>query len=165
MTTKLDHFRLVAVSHLAASKKLLTSGVSSHRRNPSTAAYLATVSLECVLKARILYRANIENDDDLRRKLPDVHRKLFTGASGHAVGTLAQHLRLEELLKLEGKSLPDHSVWTRLCHAGRPYSLRYGVEDLSVEEALAEVRAVESLHEPLLSGLRFKGAARSTGNN
>jgi hypothetical protein len=162
MTTTLHDFRLAAISHLNAAKKVLDDpDGTAPARAPSTAAYLATVSLECLLKARILFRGGVESDALLKDKAKPVYNALFTSAKGHAVESLARELRLEELLKLEGKTAPDPDIWKRLSHSGRPYSLRYGAEQLSAEDATAEVAAVEQLHAPLLAGLKLKRNRKS----
>jgi hypothetical protein len=161
-TTSLHDFRLAAISHLAAAKKVLDApDEKAPAKTPSTAAYLATVSLECVLKARILFRGGCESVEKLREKHARVYRALFTSAEGHAVESLAQHLRLEELLKSEGKGAPQADIWKRLSHSERPYSLRYGSEHLSVEDAAAEVAEVDSLHAPLLAGLKLSSKKTS----
>jgi hypothetical protein len=109
-----------------------------------------------LLKARILFRGGFESVAKLRESHESVYSALFTSAKGHAVESLAQYLRLEQLLKAEGKSPPEAIVWKRLSRSGRPYTLRYGSEQLSAEEAAAEVAEVDSLHAPLLAGLRLR---------
>lgn len=162
MTTSLHDFRLAAISHLAAAKKVLdATDKMPPAKNPATAAYLATVSLECLLKARILFRGGFENVEKLRVKQANVYRALFASARGHAVEVLAQYLRLEALLKSEGRLAPQEGIWKRMAHSDRPYSLRYGSEHLSVEEAAAEVAEVDSLHAPLLAGLKVSGKKTS----
>lgn len=156
MTTTLLDFRLASIAHLAAAKNAnarVTAG--SPAKLASSAAYLASVSLECVLKARILFRGGFESDDALQEKHPAVYSALFKSAKGHAIGSLAEHLRLKELLSTEGKMMPQHGVWERLTHSMRPYSLRYGAEHLSVQDADAEIAEVEKLHSPLLTGLKL----------
>lgn len=154
--TTLHDFRLAAIAHLAAAQRLLAQqeGVRE-AKTPATAAYLATVSLECVLKARLLFRGGFESVEMLRDKAKSLHDALFTGAKGHSVGTLALQLRLEQLLKSEGKALPNSVTWKRLSRSERPYSLRYGAEHLSIEDAAEEIAAVASLHGPLLAGLKL----------
>jgi hypothetical protein len=122
--------------------------------------------LECLLKARILFRGGFEDVDKLREKQAGVYSALFTSAKGHAVESLAQHLRLKELLNLDGKGAPQADIWKRLSRSGRPYSLRYGSEHLSLQDAAAEVAEVDSMHAPLLAGLKLasKKTSKSTKN-
>jgi len=165
-TTSLHDFRLAAISHLAAARKVLDAATETDpAKTPTTAAYLATVSLECLLKARILLRGGCESVEKLREKQAAVYAALFTGARGHAVEALAQHLRLDQLLRSEGKAAPQSDIWKRLSHVERPYSLRYGSEHLSKDDAAAELAEVTSLHAPLLAGLKLASKKTSNGTH
>ncbi len=154
-TTSLHDFRLSAISHLAAANRILeTNDATTAGRTPATAAYLAGLSLECLLKARILLRGGVESVEKLREKQSAVYKALFTSAKGHDLNNLAGNLRLDALLASEGTKAPKAEIWERLSHAQRPYSLRYGSEQLSSADATAEVAEVSRLHAPLLAGLK-----------
>jgi hypothetical protein len=121
---------------------------------PSTAAYLASISLECSIKARLLYRGGFENVDDLQLKQPAIFKALFSSKHGHDLQKLADNIRLPSLVGLEGKIWNDDDVWKRMASSGRPYSLRYGSEELTSDDAKAEVHRARELSGMLLSGLR-----------
>lgn len=77
--TTLHDFRLAAISHLAASNALLDAHDKPRpAKTACSAAYLATVSLECLLKARILFRDGCESVERLRVRAKPVYEKLFT---------------------------------------------------------------------------------------
>lgn len=152
--TTFDDFRIAAISHLLAAQKLLDqASAPSRTKVASSAAYLAMVSLECVLKARILYRGGYENDEELKRKHPNVHAALFKSAKGHSIDKLAEQLRADRIPELERPTMLKGDVWKRVSSADRPYSLRYGSEQLSWEDTDAEIAHAALLHKSLLSSL------------
>jgi hypothetical protein len=158
MTMNLHDFRLASHGHRAGARVLLDTNCSSETGSPpaklpSTAAYLASVSLECSIKARLLARGGFDSTDDLKTKQPSVYKALFSSKEGHDLGRLAQSLRLSAFVKAEGKVWHDDDVWKRMGTSHRPYSLRYGSEHLTKADAEAELKRVEELSETLLSGL------------
>lgn len=167
MTTKLHDFRLASHGHLAGAKAILGDENTSRSGSPpaklpTSAAYLASVALECSIKARLLFRGGFQSDDALKEKQPSVHKALFKSKEGHDLGKLASELRLVNLLGADGRTWQEDKVWKRMSSPERPYSLRYGGEHLTAEDAEAEVARVGELSETLLSGLS-RGTPRRGG--
>lgn len=154
----LDRFRRASRSHLKSAEHIIDrtslKGSSDPALIPASAAYLAQVALECGLKARILYRGGCSSTDELERKMPEVHKNLFKGAQGHKIGYLAKHLRCDDLVELEGKPWKEDACWTRITSNDRPYSLRYGAENVEVANVKEELARTSDLLDILLSGIR-----------
>jgi HEPN domain-containing protein len=159
-TWTLDRFRSASRGHLYAARNVLAAQQKSKTKPPAavptSAAYLAHVALECALKARLLYRGGFASAEELKKKHPRVHAKLFHSARGHDIPELAGELRLESFVALNGKTLANDACWKRLCSSERPYALRYGAQQLREEEATEEVDRASDLAEQLLSGVRGK---------
>lgn len=169
----LEKFRRSGRSHLACGQRILSDlqgageGLKGKKKKgkkepaqahpgvlPGSAAYLAHVAIECVVKARVLYRSGCASLEDLKRKDPSAHETLFRGRRGHALRFLAESVRLEEILKQEGKdtSIIKDSCWTRMAHDERPYSLRYGAEAPAVDDVEQELQRAAEIVEAVLRG-------------
>jgi hypothetical protein len=156
-TWTLYRFQRAGRSHLSAAKHLLEALERNDASdlNPSSAAYLAHVGLECALKARLLWRGGVESAEDLEEKHPQVHAALFRGRQGHNLGALAKELRLQRLLATEGKPWKDDSCWKRISHSDRPYALRYGTESMERDVAKEELDRIAEIAGALMAGLRL----------
>lgn len=153
----IDGFRRSGRSHLAAAQHIAAGvvGAQDGAMKLGSAAYLSHVAVECVLKARILYKGDCATLDDLKRKLPRVYQELFRGVKGHDLGILAAKLNLPTLLKHEGKSWKDDPCWKRMTSSGRPYSLRYQAHDLDPSDAKLEIGRAAEITEAVLAGTKL----------
>lgn len=149
----LDRLRRSGRSHLASAQHVLrnASGGGGTAVKPGSAAYLAHVALECVLKAHVLYRGGCASAEDLRRKNPKVHADLFQGKHGHDLQFIADSLRLPELMKREGKRWSHDDCWNRITSSERPYSLRYGVEDVGDTDTQKELQRTSEIVAAVLA--------------
>lgn len=154
----LDRFRLAGRGHLHGARCILQgdSPVSGPvpAMAPASASYLAHVGLECALKARILEKGGCASVDELTKKHPKVYDPLFTTKQGHDLDKLARDLGVEGLFRTLGKGWREDECWKRLSSSKRPYSLRYGAEDLDDAAVAEDVARCAELVEVLLSGLR-----------
>ena len=143
------HFRHSAQSKKDAAVEL----VRGKRVHPGPAVYLAHVALECALKLRILRKNKAHHTDDLKRLLPgSTFDGLFTGSRGHALHHLARTASVAQFLEAQGKSaLLKKREWQRMA-GERPYSLRYGIERVTLAEAKSQVRFGEQLTDLILKG-------------
>lgn len=161
----LERLRRSGRSHLASAHHVLSKATGRARSDvvPVSAAYLVHVGLECVLKARLLYRGGCASAEDLKRKLPKVYDAYFRGSRGHKLDTLAQDLNLPRLMQTEGKPWVEDECWTRLGDTQRPYSLRYGSEDVDATSVAQELQRADEITEAVLAGTRsvpLSGAQR-----
>jgi hypothetical protein len=109
---------------------------------PIPAAYLAQIALECAFKARILGLYHCSRLSTFKDKHPDLWDKIFKGKNGHDLGGLSQEAVWPRLCITLGKESPlTGNVWNRIKskEPERPYSLRYGMENLSLPEAQEEL--------------------------
>jgi hypothetical protein len=125
--------------------------ISGKQPHPIPAVYLSHVALECALKRLILIKNGAEHIDDLKRKLPpETFGSLFSGAAGHdlhhleGTATLRRHLAASH-----NESLLDNRVWHSMGHP-RPYSLRYGCDAVTAQDAGDQVRFAAKLAELIL---------------
>ena len=157
-TWTLERFRRSGRSHIDGAQHLLKEVQAI--RSPDagirlgSAAYLAHVALECVLKARLLSRNACASAEDLQRKHPNVYAALFSGKLGHNLQFIADKLRLPELMRVEGKPWVDDDCWNRIASSKRPYSLRYGAEDVSSGAVEEELQRSEEIIAAVLAGTR-----------
>jgi hypothetical protein len=154
--TTLDRFRRAGLGHLHGARRVLTTQQGKATEPalvPASAAYLAHVSIECAIKARLLARGGFASAEDLENKQPQVYSKLFKGKSGHDLSALAGQLRLKNLVENNGKSWADDACWRRMASSARPYSLRYGMEPIERPAAEQEVQRATELLGVLLDGL------------
>ncbi len=155
--TTLDNFRRAGRGHLHSACRVLertAAGTSPQPAlTPCSAAYLAHVSLECAIKARLLSRGGYVSVEALAEKAPQVHAELFRGARGHDLNVLGSHLRIKGFVETCGKPWSDDACWKRMTASGRPYSLRYGTEPLATLAAEEEVQRASVLGELLLDGI------------
>ncbi|MCG8556719.1 MAG: hypothetical protein MJD61_15745 [Proteobacteria bacterium] len=159
----LHTFRSAAAGHLHGAEcvlSVLPQNPTHPARAPASAAYLAHVALECAIKARLLYRAGCADGEDLKKKQPKVYDALFRRRQGHELARLAEEVRLSKLMKVEGKQWVDDDCWKRLTTSERPYSLRYGAENIGASAAGAEVARSKELADVLLSGIGFSKRKR-----
>lgn len=153
----LRHFNLAARGHLHAADSVLRHQSDSGQmptRTAASAAYLAHVALECAMKARLLYRDGCDSVKDLARKSPNVSHLLFKTSKGHDLTILSEKLALSRVVKLDGKTFANDACWKRLCSEARPYSLRYGTEEISEKDAREDVSRSRELTDVLLSGIQ-----------
>jgi hypothetical protein len=159
----LHGLRAAALGHLHAAERVLAV---SREQPPApsltrvSGCYLAQVALECSLKAQLLFRAGCVDEAELQGKQPRVHEALFRSRRGHDLQLLAHNADLRGLLATEGKAYPQGACWSRLTSAGRPYSLRYGTEDLRDDLAAEEIGLARVIAGVLLGRLGRLGAAR-----
>lgn len=91
--------------------------------------------------------------EELKRKQPKVYDPLFVTKQGHDLDKLAKQLGVERLMATEGRGWREDGCWERLTSAERPFSLRYGTEDVDAAAATEEVDRGAELLSVLLSGL------------
>jgi hypothetical protein len=153
----LDRFRLAGRGHLHAARAILDAAKSASRPNPAlalaSACYLVQVALECGLKARILEKGGCSTVAELKRKQPKVYDPLFVTKQGHDLDKLAKQLGLDRLMATMGKGWREDACWQRLTSSERPFSLRYGTEDVDDAAATEEIERCDELLSVLLSGL------------
>lgn len=156
-TFTLKRFRLAGHGHLHAARCILEAGKTASSPVPvlalASACYLVQVALECGLKARILARGGCVDVEELKRKLPKVYDPLFVRKQGHDLGKLAEELGLNRLMATMGKGLRQDDCWQRLTSSARPYSLRYGTEDVDDAMTTEEVERCAEVLTVLLDGL------------
>jgi hypothetical protein len=154
-SSTLETFRRSCRSHFESAQHVLgrASAAGSHESHvrPCTAAYLAHVALECVLKAHLLYRGGCASVGHLQSKNPSTYSALFQGRRGHNLQVLADKLGLPRLLRIEGKAWVDDECWKRISSDARPYSLRYGEEDVSCKEVEQELKRAHEIITAVLS--------------
>jgi hypothetical protein len=154
----LDRFRLAGRGHLHGARCILQNDPPSSGPVPAlasaSASYLVHVALECALKARILEKGGCDSVEELTKKHPKVYGPLFTTKQGHDLDKLAKDLGVDRLLATLGKGWREDECWKRLSSSNRPYSLRYGTEDLDDAAVAEDVERCAELLEVLLSGLR-----------
>lgn len=161
----LERFKQAGLAHLHSASHVLRS-VERDKAAPSlasaSATYLTHVALECLLKAKLLRRGGYENVAKLKKSLPKVYKNLFRGVAGHSIEQLSDELRLRRELAGQSDCVTNDACWVRVCSAERPYSLRYGAEELTVTEATEDVGRAEQIAHILLRGLgRKRGGARA----
>ncbi|MEW6667616.1 MAG: hypothetical protein AB1512_20605 [Thermodesulfobacteriota bacterium] len=128
--------------HSAQTKKDAANALVGYRQPHSApAVYLSHVALECALKCRILIKNKARDIDDLKKYLPkETFDALFRGPTGHDLHHLEQTAALRRYLEASGhKTLLQKREW-RDMGGQRPYSLRYGVETVSADNAAEQVR-------------------------
>jgi HEPN domain-containing protein len=155
----LRRFKQAGQAHLHSASRILKSADGNNTGPALTsvsATYLAHVALECLLKANLLRRGGFENVAKLRKSLPRVYENLFRGVAGHSIKQLADELRLHHVLVGQDDSLTNDACWARVCSSERPYSLRYGAEELTVKEATEDVNRAEQIARTLLRDLGRK---------
>ncbi|HSN98212.1 MAG TPA: hypothetical protein VLS89_07935 [Candidatus Nanopelagicales bacterium] len=184
MDYTLKNFRNAAEERLKAATTLLDAKNrdiasrapalrrASTRLRAQLGAYLVQVGLECWLKARILALSLSKEKSpsvvlyverfgtlgqDGRKRSP-----IFDSAEGHRLTLLAQKASLERLLKDAGKppSLMTDRCWARMTHGERPYSLRYGAEEVSIEDAQEELERGRMLENIIAINIPILGVAR-----
>lgn len=142
ISTRLQYYR-AAQDHLGAASQLLDAAAQTR---PQVACYLVQVGLECAFKARLLQEA-----EALRRPLEDFLTpkevyEFFRTSKGHNLSLLSQQVALRRALtSTGGLVLLSEPQWTRICQEGRPYSLRYGQETVTKEDAQSAVDFAQSL--------------------
>lgn len=161
----LDRFRLAGRGHLHGARCILRKDGPSPTPvpalAPASASYLAHVALECALKARILEQGGCTSVEELQKKHPKVHGPLFTTKQGHDLERLAKELGVDRVLATMGKQWWDDDCWKRLSSSKRPYSLRYGTEEVDDASVTEEVERCTEILEVLLAGLgRMRRARR-----
>lgn len=127
---------------------------------PTSASYLAHVALECGIKARLLYRGGVFSIDDLQSKQPRVYETLFRSRTGHDLAQLASEVNLAGVMAAEGKPLNQDACWRRMTAPTRPYSLRYGAENVEETHVKEEVNRSNDILDVVLSGI---GRLRPSG--
>jgi hypothetical protein len=125
-----------------------------------SAAYLAGVAVECMLKAYFLSRDRYLTLHDLKEKQPRIYARLFESKYGHDLNELSDLSRLSSMLpdaiggpnhkkKRDGKPEPD-ACWQRMSRpAVRPYSVRYAEETLRQQEVTQEVERAKMIVDRL----------------
>lgn len=161
----LDRFRLAGHGHLHGARCILAEDTATSGPVPAlaraSASYLGHVALECALKVRILEKGGYADVEELKEKHPKVYGRLFTTKHGHDLDRLAKELGVEGLLATMGKGWRDDECWKRLSSSERPYSLRYGIEDVDDASVTEELERCTELLDALLSGLsRMKRSRR-----
>ncbi len=117
---------------------------------PATIAYLSNVAAECALKSLILKGATVTKTEEFQLAQPKIHKALFQGKAGHDLGELARAAQLMRRLDRDAPE-PANPVWKRMCLDARPYSLRYGIEDVTAKGADEEHALARKLHEDIRS--------------
>lgn len=134
ISTHKDQLKKSARTKLAAAE-VLVKGKGPH---PGPAAYLIHVALECAMKLRILVSQRVERTDELRNSRgmdKTTFDGLFSGRSGHDLHHLAKVARLRSLLVAKDREqLLESKAWRGMA-GDRPYSLRYGTEDITDSES------------------------------
>lgn len=157
-TWTLEKFRRAGQSHLESAEYVLSKVPAGGRKSPAlipaSAAYLAHVALECGMKARLLARGGYASVDALKEKAPQVYAALFKGSNGHNLAILADQLRIKEILALNGKHWISDACWTRIASSERPYSLRYGAEQIDRAKVAEELKRASELLDVLLIGIK-----------
>ena len=150
MTTTLNHFKAAAASHVRAAvgAQTLYENSTPPRALAGTIAYLSSISVECSLKSLILKASKVSDTDVLKKRHLRLYESLFQSKNGHSIDKLAIASRLSAYLGNEAPQKND-SVWVRMCSSERPYSLRYGSESLTRQEANAELILAKKLHESI----------------
>lgn len=146
----LDSFRRAGQSHLYIANRVLENrSVGGSNQEPvlkaGSAAYLAHVSVECAIKARLLSRGGFACAEDLEKKQPQIYSTLFRSKSGHDLQKLADHLGIKRFLESNGKTWLDDDCWKRMVSPARPYSLRYGIERITLGAAEEEIKRATEL--------------------
>lgn len=159
----ITRFKMAARGHLHAASCVFETEQGQQRKPetrpatvPASAVYLAHVALECAIKARLLERNGCASVKDLERKDPKAFKVLFRSTKGHDLPVLAKKIRLENFVKTYGKEWSEDTCWERLSHSDRPYSLRYGAEEIAETEAQEDVARSRELADVLLSGITGK---------
>lgn len=151
-----ERFRLAGHGHHHAARCVLEAAKTAPGPVPAltlaSASYLVQVALECGFKARILAMAGCESVEDLRRRHPKVYDPLFVTKQGHDLDKLAKQLGVERLMATMGKGWREDDCWQRITSSERPFSLRYGTEDVDEAAATDEVDRCADLLAVLLSG-------------
>lgn len=156
-TWTLERFRRSGRSHLASAQHLLDlvkQALPATHAKPHSAAYLAHVAVECALKALLLSRNGCASKEELELKHPKAHAALFHGKSGHDLKRLAEHLRLGRFMGLSEKAWSEDDCWKRIVNDDRPYSLRYGAEEVSAEAVEEELERVKAVVGTVLGAIR-----------
>ena len=144
MATTLSHFRAAAEAHLHIASAQIVGTPPS--RTPGAIAYLSSVALECSLKALILKHMGAVDLGDLRNRQPRIHSRLFSSRTGHQLDQLAAQANLARYLGGDSPQMKAPHVWRRMCGQDRPYSVRYGFEEVNEDDALAEREEAKRLH-------------------
>jgi hypothetical protein len=142
-----EHLRQSAQTKKDAAKAL----VSGNRLHPAPAVYLSHVALECALKRRILIIGKATHVGQLKDYLsPAEFETLFSSAAGHDLHRLERTAALRRYLTASGnESLLSDRRWHSM-GGERPYSLRYGLEPISTQDAKDQVQFAANLAELVL---------------
>jgi len=153
----LERFRLAGHGHLHGARCILEAAKTASGPVPAlalaSACYLVQVALECGIKARILERGGCTSVEELKRKQPKVYDPLFVTKQGHDLDKLAKQLGVDRLMATMGRGWREDDCWQRLTSSERPFSLRYGTENIDDAVATEEVERCAELLSVLLSGL------------
>ncbi len=138
---------------LKRKKNAANALMNGRQLHPVPAVYLAHVALECALKRRILIRNKAVHIGDLKRYLPQREfEALFSGTAGHDLHRLQATAGLRRYLIACGhESLLENDAWLNM-GGQRPYSLRYGIEAVTVRDAKSQVRFAAKLADLILQG-------------
>ena len=121
----------------SARNKITAAGIlcNDDKKLPTEAAYLCMVALECAIKRRILSKNNFKCSEDI----PNDHNfsKLFNTSLGHNIEVLANKTKIN--LRIDGK------IRQRVFNSLRPYSLRYGSEQVSLKHGKEEYLYAEQI--------------------
>jgi HEPN domain-containing protein len=127
--------KTAARQRLAAARQVIDP---AHAPRPQDACYLLHVAIECALKYRILETAHgPKRISQLKEVLTDQkYRQLFASSEGHNLELLVGYSCLKRFLQANGQQeLLTGAAWKKMCKADRPYSLRYGTEQVALQDA------------------------------
>lgn len=137
MNVRTEHLERSASDRARAAEVVL----GERAGQPQTACYLLHTGIECALKLRLLKKSRAPDTATLMRLwTKDDFERLFRSRFGHSIALLADQsglLRLLTASRQEG--LLRQPGWSRMIAPDRPYSLRYGAEAVSREQAVQEV--------------------------
>lgn len=104
--------------------------------------YMGHVALECYLKSWIL-SAFGGNQAKFNDSHPALHKKYFGSSEGHDLSRLVGDMVIRRKVAATGETNPcSGSVWSRMTHGDRPYSLRYREEPAITKSKVAEELAL-----------------------
>jgi hypothetical protein len=149
------HVHLAESYSLAPSKK--TKPAPAPKALPGSIAYVSSVALECSIKSLILKGCKVADTVGLQKQHSKLYKGLFSGSSGHNLSLLAKAAGLARHLGSDAPKNSDKS-WARMCNSGRPYTLRYGTEVLSLTDARSELRLADDEEDRHGSASTFEQA-------
>ena len=132
-----DQFRHSAQTKTAAARAL----VADRQTHFVPAIYLSHVALECALKLRILLKNSAQHVERLSHLLPKKEfDALFNGRTGHDLHYLGNTACLRRYLIAHGSEhLLDSQEWKAMA-GDRPFSVRYGTENIPARTARSQVQ-------------------------